>query len=85
MCRSAMGLRGEFCGAAAVPNVGNILSAAGSDQERRIAPCAIQEVNACLPPRERRAPLPGMENVMRSNLAHGFICEKLVYVQTEPK
>ena len=44
------GLVGEFHGAAEGENVDNILSAAGSDQERRIAPCAIQEVNANLPP-----------------------------------
>ena len=47
------GLVGEFYGAAEVANVGNNLTAAGSDQERRNTPRAIREVKANLPPRER--------------------------------
>ena len=57
------GLVGEFHGAAAVPNVGNILTAAESNQERCVAPCAIREVKANLPPRERGT-LPGWLGIL---------------------
>ena len=54
------GLVGEFHGAVEVADIGNILTTAGLDRERRIALHAIREVNVIPPPRERQVPLPGL-------------------------